>query len=634
MPPDQHFLSGLLDLSDLSCLGPRKPLSHAADSATGKLEGVFIFLPLPVKPDIILQIKTLGGRIVGSLESVVDGVRKSATHCVVPCGLSEDAVRSDRKLEHALRTCREVGHPIAVETTWIDKVARSETWHVVLHEEHTPPVLALLDLVGGRTPRRLAALPPGWPQGFGSASTGFEDARAVMPTWREPGLESERPEQELARNVSNALGAAPPMPPASKHAPYRAPTSAPTSAPKRPQLSGSLAETFAFLRRVHPDQLESEQMAKAIENSLLDFALQLHAHRGDAPSVVPGVVEDPLEVLGVVPGAPAAEVRAAFRYAVPDCLPHQSDCLPHQVRAAFRRLALKAHPDRGGSPAAFLRLQRAYQRLTAETEPSVDAPATAPNAPLRGQSVSLLTGPRVDLELREHRALVEAWFEREGANLEAAATALQLALSALGLTVKDVGTTNRNERGETMANQCFYLSLARAFLREDATSGTEPARSLIDETALTFKRVIEAAVLRSHPEWAGTQVGDDLQAFSDFLFFVLGSGSGNALLSELAVAIFDSTSGAVEVFRGIHYPDGKGSGCGTGDGTGEGGSAGTRRRGSEDEQRANLLCLHYVPGHYQALVATNAHGDARGPTLAELVSTLDLYQVRYVLTDG
>jgi hypothetical protein len=93
------------------------------------------------------------------------------------------------------------------------------------------------------------------------------------------------------------------------------------------------------------------------------------------------------------------------------------------VRAAFRRLALKAHPDRGGSPAAFLRLQRAYQRLTAETEPSVDAPATAPNAPLRGQSVSLLTGPRVDLELREHRALVEAWFEREGADLEAATTA-------------------------------------------------------------------------------------------------------------------------------------------------------------------------------------------------------------------
>ena len=41
----------------------------------------------------------------------------------------------------------------------------------------------------------------------------------------------------------------------------------------------------------------------------------------------------------------------------------------------------------------------------------------------------LLTGPRVDLELREHRALVEAWFEREGADLEAATTALQLALS-------------------------------------------------------------------------------------------------------------------------------------------------------------------------------------------------------------
>ena len=46
----------------------------------------------------------------------------------------------------------------------------------------------------------------------------------------------------------------------------------------------------------------------------------------------------------------------------------------------------------------------------------------------------------------------------------------------------------------------------------------------------------EAAVLRAHPEWADKQVGEDLQAFSDFLFFVL-SGS-HALLSELAVAIF------------------------------------------------------------------------------------------------
>ena len=605
MPPDQHFMSGLLsDLSELSCLGPRKPLSHAADSASRKLEGVFIFLPLPVQPDIILQIKTLGGRIVGSLEFDEGSVRKSATHCVVPCGLSEHALRSNPKLEHALRTCREVGHPIAVETTWIDKVARSETWHVVLHEEHTPPVLALLDLVGGRTPRRPAALPPGWPQGFASSSlvdlVGVEDARAVMPTWREPGLESERPEPELARYGSNALGAAPPMPPASAHAS----ASAPTSAPTRPQLSSSLAETYAFLRRVHPDQLESEQMAKAIENSLLDFALQLHAHRGDAPCVV----ENPSEVLGVVPGAPAADVRAAYR-----------------------RLALKAHPDHGGSPAAFLRLQRAYKRLMAETEPSVVAPATAPNAPLRGQSVALLTltGPRVDLELREHRALVEAWFEREGANLEAATTALKLALSALGLTIKDVGSTNRNERGDTMFNQCFYLSLARAFLREEATSGTEPTRSLIEETALNFKRVVEAAVLRAHPEWAGTHVGEDLQAFSDFLFFVLSGG--NALLSELAVAIFDSTSGAVEVFRGVHYPDGQGSGSVTS----QGGGARTLRSGSEeDEQRANLLCLHYVPGHYQALIATNAHGNARGPTLAELVATLDLYGVRFVLTDG
>jgi len=113
------------------------------------------------------------------------------------------------------------------------------------------------------------------------------------------------------------------------------------------------------------------------------------------------------------------------------------------------------------------------------------------------------------------------------------------------------GSTNRNESGTIMYNQCFYLSLARAFLREDGHGG-EPQRNVVQETALHFKRVIETAVLRAHPEWAETQVGEDLQAFSDFLFYIL-SGS-NAMLSELAVAVFDSTSGGVEVYRGAHYP--------------------------------------------------------------------------------
>ena len=40
--------------------------------------------------------------------------------------------------------------------------------------------------------------------------------------------------------------------------------------------------------------------------------------------------------------------------------------------------------------------------------------------------------------------------------------ALTARAQALKLEALDVGATNRNEAGETMYNQCFYLSLARA----------------------------------------------------------------------------------------------------------------------------------------------------------------------------
>lgn len=168
----------------------------------------------------------------------------------------------------------------------------------------------------------------------------------------------------------------------------------------------------------------------------------------------------------------------------------------------------------------------------------------------------------------------------------------------MGLQARDLGARNTNERGETMYNQCFYLSLARCWL-----GGCD--NSAVSETALQLKRVIEAAVLRAHPEWAGSQVGDDVQAFSDFLFFAM---PGNALLSELAVAVFDSFSGGVEIYVGNEFPH------------------------DERSQRSNLLPIKYIPGppgHYLALVPTG-----QGPTLAELKRALDAEGVRYVVTES
>merc|ERR1712060_114703 len=96
----------------------------------------------------------------------------------------------------------------------------------------------------------------------------------------------------------------------------------------------------------------------------------------------------------------------------------------------------------------------------------------------------------------------------------------------------------------------------------------------------------------AHPDWSNN-IGEDVQAFSDFLFYVMGS---NALLSELTISVFDSISGCVEVWKGKYYP------------------ADSR----DAEQRSNLVAIHFVPGHYQALVRTT-----QGPTLSEMLKCLD-----------
>ena len=164
-----------------------------------------------------------------------------------------------------------------------------------------------------------------------------------------------------------------------------------------------------------------------------------------------------------------------------------------------------------------------------------------------------------------------------------------------------------------------------------------PTRS--QETALHFKRVVEAAVLAAHPEWADTQVGEDLQAFSDFLFYVL-NGS-NALLSELAIAVFDATSGGVEIYRGLHYPDPAAemhpAAAETPAGGARAAAAGAAAApppAAAETLRANLLCIKYLPGHYQALVGRRDAAARDAPTLVELLRCLDLRGVRYVITDG
>eukprot|EP00908_Phaeocystis_cordata_P007702 Transcript_18355.p2 GENE.Transcript_18355~~Transcript_18355.p2 ORF type:complete len:430 (+),score=206.08 Transcript_18355:680-1969(+) len=375
------------------------------------------------------------------------------------------------------------------------------------------------------------------------------------------------------------------------------------------EISLSLDETWSYLRRQQPEEVEAGELARAMELSLLDHAVTLRSKAlGDAAPPPRHDAASAAATLGVASGASAAELRAAYR-----------------------AKAMRAHPDKGGEPGAFEKLQLAYRLLLREADaaaaaerqasggasPARAAAAAGGGSPLQRVGQAAVLGTMLleckptaarDVELREHRTLVEQIFERHGGDAAAFAARQAGALATLSLEVLDAGATNRNEAGAVMSNQCFYLALACGYL--GATQRIDLGRSgevsLLHETALHLKRVVEAAVLRAHPEWAGSRVGEDVQAFSDFLFFTLDSPT---LVSELAVACFDSESGFVEVYRGKSYPEHR----------------------SEEEQRANLLTIRYIPGHYQALVTTGA---APRPTLHELTRGLEAHGVLYVVTDG
>jgi hypothetical protein len=58
---------------------------------------------------------------------------------------------------------------------------------------------------------------------------------------------------------------------------------------------------------------------------------------------------------------------------------------PAAVKRAYRRLAREHHPDRGGDPSTFQRLQRAYERLV--TDPRPPRPRVARGRPSRPDAV-------------------------------------------------------------------------------------------------------------------------------------------------------------------------------------------------------------------------------------------------------
>lgn len=296
----------------------------------------------------------------------------------------------------------------------------------------------------------------------------------------------------------------------------------------------------------------------------------------------------------------------------------------------------------------------------------------------------------IGARLKDHRELVKGLFANDNKAVDKKSSSNGLAsgngevtslknavynqsrmLSEMNVVPIDAGATNVNEKNETITNSCFYLSLAASYLSGVGAFAVDPTaiyskRSLVNDDsnqtiemeiatlpkrekqmtkklALQLKRAIEAAVMLVHPDWASSgMVGEEVQAFSDFLVYALDSDS---VLGHWSIAVFDEASGFVDVYRGRHY------------GKSYPPTKVKTHRGREklrykdcdvETKRENTLTLRYIPGHYQPLLPelTKMGNERRKrkvreagktyerATLEEILRLLKQWKVLHVVTDG
>lgn len=156
----------------------------------------------------------------------------------------------------------------------------------------------------------------------------------------------------------------------------------------------------SFLRREQPDFVEERELRRAIELSMLDCAITLRQVLVSFRPPHSCLLSAPIALVFLAPHfvrfpafslPPSFMVSCAKRscsltcdlplhIAHPICsqvreksaLPSESaeqvlgvakGASPSEVRAAYRARVLAAHPDKGGSPVEFQRIERAYRRI-------------------------------------------------------------------------------------------------------------------------------------------------------------------------------------------------------------------------------------------------------------------------------
>lgn len=208
----------------------------------------------------------------------------------------------------------------------------------------------------------------------------------------------------------------------------------------------------------------------------------------------------------------------------------------------------------------------------------------------------------------DHEDIMRAIYLSEGLDYEAVQSKAQSFLEEIGLRPHDMGVKNVDEHGNTLYNQCFYLSIARGYL------GHEAQEHGVSELALRLKRAIEASVIAARPGWvAGDTPGSEAMAFADFLPIAMkasGEGTDLGVLAELAVCILDSSAGHVEVYLGSKY----------------------NSLQEEESKQTNLVLLWYTPGHYKCLVTNDEVGTKVRMTYDSFKELLGAHGVQYIET--